>query len=228
VDETTFESWIRAFRPGSAQYDVLLLLGGLRHLTGWEENTLCRHLGCEGLEIHRTHAARTAHSRAYLRWVTELCEQVDPSQEQVRSRREVVVAAYELCDGAGGPVTGRVERCGAAMLHPVGGDLSGLTLLRLGEIPAAFAQAARALPDGPAREERDRFDAETPHFQVGHLHVRRLELLLTGNAQTIQQHLGATVALRMHDHLRECTRCQAAADERGLEWHARPLAMTAA
>lgn len=220
MDEPTFANWIRAFRPGSSQYDLLMLLGGLRQLTGWDEDTLCRQLGCPGPTLGDEGSARMAHSLAYLGWVTELCGHVDPSREQVRSRREVVVGALELSDGAGGPVLERVDRCRDAMQQPVGGDLSAVSLLRLGEVPAAFQQAARALPDGPTRAAQDRFDAQTPWLRVGHLHLRRLELLLTGGSQAIQQHIGAIVALRMHDHLRACTRCQTAVGERGLQWDA--------
>lgn len=218
MDESALANWLETLRPGSSLYSVLMLLGGLRQLTGWGEATLCRHLGCPGVGIDAEDSARTAHSLAYLEWVTELCAQVDPSLEQVRSRREVVVAAFELCDGAGGPVLSRVERCHRAMLAPLDGDLSGMSLLGLGEVPAAFAQAARALPDGPVHEDQERFDVQTPQLRVGHLHLHRLEFLLTGTPQRIQQDIGATVALRMHEHLRECPRCQMVAAERGLRW----------
>ena len=207
-----FADWMRAIRAASfaSPDDVLMLLGGLRQLTDWDEDVLCRHLGCRGIQID---PERAAHSVAYLTWVTDLCRLVDPSRELVRSRREVVVGAFELCDGAGGPLPERVGRCREAMQQPVGDDFSALVLLELGEISEAWRQAARALPDGLARAAQDRFDLRSPQLRTAHLHPRRLELLLTGDAQEIQLHIGATVALRMHTHLSDCSRCQALADE---------------
>jgi hypothetical protein len=217
---------LRALRTSEAvatspASDVLvLLLGGLRQLTDWDTDVLCRYLGCSGPQSEPN---RVAHCTAYLEWVTDACRKVDPSRELVRARREVLVGAFELCAGAGGPASGRVARCREAMLQPVKGSFSANDLLELGEVAEAWRQAARALPSGPAREARDSFDTCTPNLRRGHLHPRRLQLLLTGDAQEIQNYIGATVALRMHTHLSACNLCKAVAAELDLRWDHAPL-----
>jgi hypothetical protein len=231
MDDSTLGTWLEAVEPGTTLNRVWMLIGGLQQLTAWPEDTLYSHVGCPGLTtLPREGSPRTLHCLAYLGWVTELCNRVDPSLEQVRARREVVVSAFELCDGADGPVLERVDRCRRAMNAAPRGDLSGRTLLWLGEIQAGFAQAARQLPDGRARVEQDSFDQQTPQLRVGHLHPRRLTVLLTEqDPRIIQRELGATVALRMHDHLRDCPRCQETAAELDLRWdRAGPLASAAA
>lgn len=218
--------WLRVIRmsealAGSAAHsDVVWLLGGLRQLTDWDTDVLCRHLGFGWME---TEPDRINQAVAYLTWITALCRKVDPSQELVRARREVVVGAFELCSGAGGPPEGRVERCGEAMRQPTGADFSANDLLELGEVAEAWRQAARGLPDGPAREAQERFDQLTPHLRTSHIHPRRLQLLLTGDAHDIQQHIGATVALRMHTHLGACTLCDSVVAELDLRFEHEPL-----
>ncbi len=219
LDVDGFAVYMRAIRaaslPGGVDPDAIaLLLGGLRQLTDWDEDVLCRHLGCTGIDFE---PVRASHSQAYLTWVTELCRLVDPSRKLVRSRREVVVGAFELCDGCGVPVPERVAVCRVAVAQPMGNSYSALTLLELGEVAEAFRQAARALSaDSTARQAQDLLDRNTPALRRSHLHPRRLEILYSSGSEDVQSHIGATVAYRMDAHVRECSLCDGLVRELGL------------
>ena len=195
---------------------VLLLLGELRSLTKWDERTLVEQLGCGRNSASRSKysaAELIQHSVAFLEWIVELCNLVDREVD----RRDIVHGAYELCASVGGTLADRVATCRAAMDSPSVEQLSGRELVKLGELAQAWRQAALATECGPARER-----AETLHTLaapltevVSHLHPRRLRALFA-DTETRMERLGSDVALRMDEHLRDCTKCASVAAELGL------------
>lgn len=194
-----------------------LLLGGLRELTKWDEQTLVKQLGCHRA-TKRSAAATMKHSVDFLGWVVALCNFVDREVD----RRDIVFGAVQLSSAIGGPLEDRVKACTDATNAVVDGELSARELLKLGEIPKAWRQAALAVEAGPLRESAERVHALTKPLEevVGsHINPRRLRWLLeeTPEREAMRtEKLGATVALEMDLHLENCTKCAQVAAELGL------------
>jgi len=198
---------------------ALLLLGGLRFLTQWDDETLCAQLGCHpdawmsvGGTPTRDKGA-LAHSLLFLSLVSEVAQHVDRTVH----RREVVNAAAQVSADAGGPVAERVPRIRAALNQRPDDDLTPLELLDLGEIGKAWRAVAVNLGFGRAFERAVAASQLTAPVaaETAHLSPERLTLLAHRNAEML---LGPNVAKRMHEHLvgQHCAKCRSAAEAMGL------------
>jgi hypothetical protein len=197
---------------------AFMLLGELRGLTRWTEEVLLRRVGCDpkrraaatrGLREPRNEAETQEamkHSLDYLGWLVQLASVVDLSED----RQRVVIAAYELCDGAGGPVADRVARCRDAFERPVDGWLGAWKLLQLGEVASAFQTAKRQLDAGPGRQDAERVARLTQ--PVAHLrqHIDPARLALLRGPDP-ERKLGVNVAAAMRLHCDRCTSCRSLA-----------------
>lgn len=204
-------------RTDAAQ--ALLLLGGLRLLTDWDDDTLCAQLGCHpeawmgvgGTSVRDKGALD--HSLGFLSLVSNVTQRVDLTTH----RREVVNAAFEVCADAGGPVADRVPRIWAALEHRSDGELKPLELLDLGEIGRAWRLVALNMQSGRAYERAVAAAGLTTSVarRAAHLSPERLTLLAERDADHF---LGAGVAKRMREHLAVvgCARCGSVADAMGL------------
>jgi hypothetical protein len=190
---------------------VHILLGELRSLTKWPLPVLCRHLGCDPASKPAGIPAVVLlkHSVAYLKWVTELCNLVDRPED----RHDILLGAFDMVAGAGGPLDDRVARCRRAFQTPIENQTSN-ELVELGEVHKAWQLAARALDGGRSVSHQQRLSAPLDEL-TAHLHPRRLQVLF-GDAVTAAERLGPTVAQRMHAHLRGCERCKAVVAQLGL------------
>jgi len=207
---------------------AVLLLGELRGLTEWDDDTLCAQLYCDvdkwtqagGAKVGGTnvsHEDALKHSLLFLRLVRDATRRLDRTNDC----REVVNAAAELCHEAGGEVVERAPRMRAALEHTPAGDLSPFDLLDLGEIGRAWRSAALNMESGPAYDRAvaaARLAGGVAAHTV-HLSAERLELLAESNAEDL---LGTNVSKRMRKHLLNCTKCQKLAESLGLDDLLRP------
>lgn len=192
---------------------ALLLMGELRNLTRWDDETLCRRLGCRATDWV-TLGGGTGKTQASLRnslAVLELTRDAVRVLELTRDRRRVLVAVVDLCAGAGGEVDQRADRVRAAFDVQYAG-YSAWQMLELGEIDRASAYGALALEYGPAHERAVASARLTEPVSAltGHISAERLELL---EGQQAAAALGDSVRRRMLDHLYLCTTCQRFAAE---------------
>ena len=188
---------------------VHILLGELRSLTKWPLPLLCEHLGCapeEGSEDVPDDRLM-AHSVAYLRWVTELCNLVDRPED----RHDILFGAFEMTAGAGGGVEDRVARCRGACEVSADGHTAN-ELFELGEVQKAWRLATAELHVGGGRSSGPSIAS---HDLDPHLHPRRLRWLFAAG-DTPAEMLGPTVARRMRAHLGRCERCATAVKQLGL------------
>lgn len=213
---------LKNLRSDAAQ--ALLLLGEIRSLTGWDDDTLCAQLGCRpetwmavGGEEEPTakdkDKADLEHSLRFLKLIREVTARLDLTQH----RREVVNAAVAACADAGGVVPERVPRILAALEERPNGDLTPSELLELGEIGKAWRQVALNMKSGRAYERAIATATLTTPLQphVAHLSTERLALLAQPNAESI---LGSRVATNMRRHLNgtQCAKCRSVAEAMGL------------
>ncbi|HEY2537406.1 MAG TPA: hypothetical protein VGI24_10545 [Solirubrobacteraceae bacterium] len=214
---------LRNLRSDAAQ--ALLLLGELRSLTGWDDDTLCAQLGCHP-ETWMVVGGRANtykdkdkdktdldHSLRFLKLIREVTGRLDLT----RHRREVVNAAFTACADAGGVVPERVPRILAALEERSDGDLTPSELLNLGEIGKAWRQVALNMRSGRAYERSTATAKLTAPLQshTAHLSPERLTLLAQPNAEDL---LGSRVAVSMRKHLSApgCAKCRRVAQEMGL------------
>lgn len=189
---------------------ALLVLGELRWLTKWDDETLCGELGCDParwLEVGGSRAkdekTRVEHSLNFLGLVLETTRLVDLTAD----RRAVLIAAVDLSAGAGGPIEARVERIRSALATQAEGGMKPSDLLGLGEIDRAWRSAALALGDGDAYD----IAAAAAHLtspvaaMTPHISPSRLAALAEWDAS---ETLGGNVSARMEQHVTECTKCQ--------------------
>lgn len=203
---------------------AVLLLGELRGLTRWGDETLCAQLNCR---LDRWTQAGGAsggdqaalnHSLLFLTLVRDAAQQVD----LVADRREVVNAAVELCHDSGGPVVKRAPRMRAALEQTPTGDLKPFDLLALGEIGRAWRSAALNMELGPAYERAAaamRLTGEVA-AQTAHLSPERLMVLAGRNPKDL---LGRNVSKRMAEHLLLCNKCSKLAESMDLRMDLREL-----
>lgn len=203
-------------RSDAAQ--AVLLLGELRGLTQWGDETLCARLHCDldrwtqaGGASSKDEAALN-HSRLFLTLVRDATQRVD----LVGDRREVVNAAVELCHDAGGPVIERAPRMRAALERTPPGDLKPFDLISLGEIGRAWRLAALNMEFGPAYERSSAATrlAGAVAAQTAHLSPERLLLLAGGRPKDL---LGKNVSRRMAKHLLLCNKCKKLAESLDLD-----------
>jgi hypothetical protein len=195
--------------------EVLMLLGGLKQLTLWEDPVLREELGCHPERRPRSTPrskaeidAAMAHSSDYLTWVHELVSLVDLTADA----RHVVSSAFELCAGAGGMPSERVEHCRAAFAVPGRDGFPATDYLALGEITQAFHAAALALEkDCPARQRAERVERLTQPLADlrTHIHPDRLRAF---NSPDRVDTLGRNVSSAIAEHLSECTTCSSLVD----------------
>jgi hypothetical protein len=211
------EAVVRGLRSDAAQ--AILLLGELRCLTQWDDETLCAELGCDlkaSAELdkqRRRTPDRMRHSIEFLELVRDAAQLVDLTEE----RREIVSMVYALCDGAGGAVSTRVKRGRAALEHTERGELSAFDLLALGELGRASRVAALAIGSGPVHERvlaSERL-AGAIVARGAHISADRLRVLASPGAEDL---LGGGVAKAMGEHLTTvgCRRCASLAASLGL------------
>ena len=207
---------------------AVLLLGELRGLTKWDDETLCAQLYCDvdrwtqagGTKLGGTNASHEdalKHSLLFLRLVRDVTRLLDRTDD----RREVVNAAAELCHEAGGLVVERAPRMRAALERAPDSDLSPFDLLGLGEIGRAWRSAALNMEFGPAYDRAVaamRIAGSVAEHTV-HLSPERLELLAEPNAEDL---LGVNVSSNMREHLVRCKKCQKLAESLGLDDLLRP------
>lgn len=208
---------VRDLRAPAAQ--ALLLLGELRLLTEWDDQTLCAQLGCSAsrwVEVGGTpknQAGAVLNSLHFLELASDMAKLADLTVH----RREVVNEAFELCHDAGGPVADRVPRVRAALKRQACGGLSPLDLLSLGEIASAWRSAALNMDQGPAHDRATAAMrlAEPAAKRAPHISPERLAQLGLPDADDV---LGPTVARNMHQHLGTppCAKCGRAAERLGL------------
>jgi hypothetical protein len=192
---------------------ALLLLGELRHLTRWDDQTLCRRLGCDPsrwMELGGDDAdqqERLSNSLGFLTLVRDVVDYVDVTAD----RRQILIAACELSAGTGGPVSRRVTAIRAALEHRQDG-LSAYDLLAIGEIGPAWRLAARHVGYGPASERALASERLTSAVAglVTHIGRERMKVLADRNAAEI---LGPTVHRRMLEHVQACSTCALAAQD---------------
>lgn len=223
ADEYLLEQGVvRGLRTDAAQ--AILLLGELRCLTQWDDETLCTQLGCnleDSAELDDEQRApdRMRHSIEFLELVRDAAQRVDLLNE----RREVVNVVYSLCDGAGGSVDTRVERARAALERTERGELGAFDLLALGEVGRASRVAALAIDSGPLHERALASEqlAGALLSRGAHISAERLRVLASPNAEDL---LGSGVAKAMGDHLTTvgCSRCVRLAVSLGLDALLRP------
>lgn len=192
---------------------IYMLVGELRALTGWGEFLLLRHLGCDAtlpLPPRTDAEGLRNHSVAYLTWVRELCYLVDRPVD----RHDILHGAYQLCNAAGGSKHDRVKRCVDACDVPGREGLTARELIQLGEVAKGWLQATAALDGGAGQRRAKRvLELTAPRTQITpHLHPRRLKWLLA-EPSDLQREIGMNVGQRMHDHVRECPRCEAVVRE---------------
>ncbi|MFZ1153435.1 MAG: hypothetical protein WAN93_00880 [Solirubrobacteraceae bacterium] len=193
-------------RSDAAQ--AVLLLGELRWLTKWDEETLCSQLGCDPSrwtdagEGRSTGRDALKHSLNFLSLVRDVARLVDITED----RRAAVNGAFELCADADGPVLERVPRIRAALSLAPSGDLKPSELLSLGEVTRAWRLAALNIGSGPAYERAVAAARLTGPLtsRTGHLSAQRLRLLAEPEPAEL---LGGEVSARMLDHLRVCQKC---------------------
>jgi hypothetical protein len=213
---------LKNLRSDAAQ--ALLLLGEIRSLTNWDDDTLCARLGCRpetwmavGGGRADTYADREKsdldHSLHFLKLIREVTARLDLT----RHRREVVNAAFAVCADAGGVVPERVPRILAALDERPDGDLTPTELLDLGEIGKAWRQVALNMKSGPAYERAAASAKLTAplHGHTAHLSPERLTLLAQPNAEHL---LGSRVTANMQKHLTvtPCAKCRSVVEAMGL------------
>jgi hypothetical protein len=203
---------------------ALLLLGEIRSLTNWDDDTLCAQLGCHpeawmsvGGSARADDTSReTVNLDHSLRFLT-LIRTVAARLDLTRHRREVVNAAFAVCADAGGVVPDRVPRIVAALEQRTDGDLTPNELLDLGEIGKAWRQVALNMKSGRAYERATATAMLTTSLRVhaAHLSPERLSLLAQPNAEHL---LGSRIAPNMRKHLTvtPCTKCRSVAEAMGL------------
>jgi hypothetical protein len=212
---------LKDLRSDAAQ--ALLLLGELRSLTDWDDDTLCAQLGCHP-ETWMVVGGRTRtetdkdkadldHSLRFLKLIKEVTARLDLT----RHRREVVNVAFAACADAGGVVPERVPRILAALEERPDGDLTPAELLDLGEIGKAWRQVALNMKTGRAYERATATAKLTAPLQphTAHLSPERLTLLAQPSAEDL---LGSRVAASMRKHLTvtPCAKCRSVAEAMGL------------
>jgi hypothetical protein len=196
---------------------AVLLLGELRGLTKWSDETLCAQLHCDLDEWTQAGGAQTKdeaalkHSLLFLTLVRDATQRVD----LVADRRQVVNAAVELCHDAGGPVVERAPRMRDALEHAPAGDLTPFDLISLGEIGRAWRSAALHMSFGPAYERAAAAIELTAPVaaQTAHLTPERLLLLAGSKPKDL---LGPNVSKHMAKHLLFCPKCKRLAESMDL------------
>ncbi len=197
------------FRGSPSEARALLVLGPLQEWTGWELHDLVERLECSvSLGEEEKDLANLERSIEFMSWVLDLVRRVDSSAEMQRNRRAVVDGARSLLARAGGKPEDRLIRCRRAVVRSPHQAYSAEELFSFGEIAEGWSQAARALPDGPAREDQDIQDAHAADFDVGDVSLTNLEIAFSGDDELIRNAIGPEAAANIRAHAADCHRCQ--------------------
>jgi len=192
--------------------DAFLLIGGLKHASAWEIETLLDELGCHRRsreELESLEAPDLEHCIAFLEWLTDL-ERETPDVDVTCELLRTASRMYARLRRDVGERESLIS-CELIVNAPLGQagdrDLTPLDLIRIGEVGPAF-QFAATMAKGKLGDDARQLADENPFSRLSLVHVRPSIMDAILRFDVDSPTLSSERIARLAEHIDGCDACR--------------------